>query len=71
MTRRHTVRNQPHRRSLRQSKVYFSVSYYEIPSYNTPSYNVLSELKDVKVGIEFKNLMNKTKVEKYDTTFTQ
>ena len=64
MTRRQTVRQQPRRRTLRQSQVYFSVSYYELPSYNIQSYNVLSQLKDVKVGIEFKNLVNKSKVEK-------
>jgi hypothetical protein len=59
LTRQQTVRQQPRRRTLRQSQVYFSVSYYELPSYN-----VLSQLKDVKVGIEFKNLVNKSKVEK-------
>ena len=50
------------RMSIRQ--VYFSVDFYYGNGNSTQSYDVLSSLKDVKVGVEFKNLFEKSRIEK-------
>jgi len=54
------------RRTIHQSQIHLEVSYDIYYRNIIPSYNILSELKDVKVGVQFKNLVDKSKIGKCD-----